>query len=259
MKANYLKNLWKTWIPNGLSLGNLVFGFFSIVVSSHSLKFPVPELNLFLVASLLILFAALFDGMDGPVARLLRAESPLGAHLDSLADLTTFGLAPGALMYFMYLTDVKISIPGWKYPFPLGLVIASIFPICAAYRLARFNVSHDSRFFVGLPSPVAGLFVAFFPFLTKYIGPLSLKFTLPLFLLMAFLMVSNIRYPKPQTKILERLTWLRLLFFIIVVGFFMIWLGWYWVLLGVTLLYIFSGLISLVLNVIQKISFWKKV
>ncbi|MCS6984562.1 MAG: CDP-alcohol phosphatidyltransferase family protein [Leptospiraceae bacterium] len=258
MKINPTKHLWRTWIPNGLSIGNLVFGFFSIVISSHSLKSPGHELNLFLLAALFIIIAAFFDGMDGPLARALNAQSPLGSHLDSLADLTTFGLAPGALMYFMYLSDIKYPISGWKYPLPIGLIIASLFPICAAYRLARFNVAHDSRSFTGLPSPVAGLSVAFLPFLTKYAGPLPLKFTLSLFIIMAILMVSNIRYSKPQAKFLAHLNWLRLFFFAVVVVLLMLWLGWYWVILGVTILYIFSGLVSLFLNMLQKIPFWKR-
>ncbi len=250
-----MKNIWRSWIPNGLSLGNLTFGFFSIIVSSQSLKPSSNDMNIFLIAGLLIMFAALFDGLDGPVARWLKVQSPLGAQLDSLADLTTFGLAPGALMYFMYLHELRITVPGWLYPIPTGLFIASIFPICAAFRLARFNVSHDSRSFTGLPSPVAGLSIAFLPFFTKYNGKLPLSITLALFIVMALLMVSNVRYSKPQAKVKTHFTIARLVIFALVIISLMIWLGWYWVILGVTILYIFSGLIALLLGLLQKLHY----
>lgn len=255
MNIGILKNIWRSWIPNGLSLGNLTFGFFSIIVSSHSLKPGTNDMNTFLIAGMLIMIAALFDGIDGPVARWLGVQSDLGEQLDSLADLTTFGLAPGALMYFMYFSHMKMQIPSIPYPIPTGLMLASLFPICTAFRLARFNVTHDPGSFTGLPSPVAGLSIAFLPFFTKYSGKLPLSFSLTLFIVMALLMVSNIRYTKPQMTVRAHFTAVRLVLFAALIASLMIWLGWYWVILGVTTLYVFSGLIALLLSLFQKLSY----
>lgn len=132
-------------------------------------------------------------------ARALDATTELGADLDSLADLTTFGIAPGFLMYQMVFQNFKIDMFAIENLFPIGMLIAALFPICAApYRLARFNVASDPKAFTGLPSPVAGVIVGIFPF--SYFGsPLYPTFiSIPFFILIALLMVSTIRYSKPQ-------------------------------------------------------------
>lgn len=248
--------MWKAWIPNGLSLGNLSFGFLAIVVASHapySQQFS-PE-NIYLISGLLILIAALFDGLDGPMARLLNVQSSLGEQLDSLGDLTTFGLAPGFLMYKIYLADLRIAIPFLEITaFPLGMAIAVIYPICAAYRLARFSVDHDPRSFTGLPSPIAGVFIALIGISFKGY-PLSRWVALSIFVLMAFLMVSNIKYTKPQVSLKPHFTYFRLLLFTIVVVLSMLVLGWWWVVFSVLIMYIFSGFIALGLELIQKFKY----
>ena len=248
--------MWKNWIPNGLSLGNLTFGFFSILVSSHAhAGSNIKSQQIFLVAGLLIMIAALFDGLDGPLARKLGVQSPLGEQLDSLGDLTTFGLAPGALIYQMYLSDLRIPLSFSVFPtfLPLGLAISAIFPICAAYRLARFNVTHDNKSFVGLPSPVAGLFIAFIPVTAYNDAPVPLPYALALFIAMAILMVSNVKYSKPQATLKPHFTIVRLIAFAALVGFLMYLLGWYWVIFFVVVLYIFSGLLAFFIHLLQRI------
>ena len=91
----------------------------------------------------LILLAALLDGLDGQVARRLGVVSPMGKELDSLADCVTFGVAPGYLAYQTYLGGTSVALAG--HPIDLGILIAAVFPVCAAYRLARYNVRSSRR------------------------------------------------------------------------------------------------------------------
>src|SRR5829696_10345058 len=102
-------------------------------------------------AVIAIIVAALLDGVDGRVARLLKGTSRFGAELDSLADFVNFGVAPGLILYFWGLHELKSA--GW--------IAAMVFAICAALRLARFNVAIEdpnrpafaANFFVGMPAP----------------------------------------------------------------------------------------------------------
>jgi CDP-diacylglycerol--serine O-phosphatidyltransferase len=106
-------------------------------------------------AAVAIIVAGIFDGMDGRVARLLDAASPFGAELDSLADFASFGIAPALLLYFWTMAQAK----------SVGWVLALLFGVCCALRLARFNVQlgapgpgYAGRFFTGVPAPAgAGL------------------------------------------------------------------------------------------------------
>src|ERR1700683_778070 len=102
-----------------------------------------------------IVFAALLDGIDGRVARMLKGTSRFGAELDSLADFVNFGVAPALILYFWGLHQLKSA--GW--------IAAMVFAICAALRLARFNVMIEdpnrpawaANFFVGVPAPAGGV------------------------------------------------------------------------------------------------------
>jgi CDP-diacylglycerol--serine O-phosphatidyltransferase len=141
-----------------------------------------------------IVFAAVLDGIDGRVARLIRGTSRFGAELDSLADFVNFGVAPAVTLYFWSLHDARAA--GW--------IAAMIFAIAAALRLARFNVSIDdpsrpswaASFFVGLPAP-AGAFTVLLPVYLHFLGALpepavALPVTLAYTLVIAFLMVSHL-------------------------------------------------------------------
>jgi CDP-diacylglycerol---serine O-phosphatidyltransferase len=114
-----------------------------------------------------IVFAAILDGIDGRLARLLKGTSRFGAELDSLSDFVNFGVAPALILYFWGLHDLKSA--GW--------IAAMAFAICAGLRLARFNVMSDdpdrpvwaSNFFVGVPAP-AGAIIVLLPLYAAFLG-----------------------------------------------------------------------------------------
>jgi len=135
-----------------------------------------------------LVFAAFLDGIDGRVARLLKASSRFGAELDSLADFVNFGVAPAIIMFNWALDDLK----------SLGWIAVLVFAVCSALRLARFNVSLDatdapawkSNYFVGVPAP-AGALILLLPIYAADLGlhvptltPLVLFYTLGIALLM---------------------------------------------------------------------------
>ena len=121
----------------------------------------------FEMAILLIAVAAALDGIDGRMARFLKSTSRFGAELDSISDFVNFGVAPALLVYIWTLDDLRS--PGW--------IAALIYIICAALRLARFNVSLDvgpqphwhAAFFVGVPAP-AGAMIVMLPLYLEFAG-----------------------------------------------------------------------------------------
>jgi CDP-diacylglycerol---serine O-phosphatidyltransferase len=246
-----------TWVPNALSLGNLTFGFISILVASSITLNALENSKLFLISGVLICFAAIFDGFDGMAARALNATSDLGAELDTLADLTTFGIAPGFLMYKMILEKYKIELLDTGNLFPMGMLIAALFPICAAYRLARFTVQHDPNSFTGLPSPIAGVLIALFP-ISFPNNEFADVITITGFVLIALLMVSTIKYSKPQVAMRGRYTKGKLMiatfsFLITILATILIIPGLVpYLIYGLFIMYVFSGIISLVIHVIQQ-------
>lgn len=127
-------------LPTMFTVGNLFCGFFSLVRTFR---------GEFEQAALLIIVAAILDGIDGRVARLTGTVSQFGNEFDSLADLVSFGVAPALLVYHWAL--IPLGRIGW--------LVAFLYVVCAGMRLARFNIqsSHvDRRYFTGLPSPSAG-------------------------------------------------------------------------------------------------------
>ena len=143
-----------------------------------------------------IVFAALLDGIDGRVARLLKASSRFGAELDSLADFVNFGVAPAFLVFNWGLGDLK----------SLGWICVMIFALASALRLARFNVvaAEENRpkwqagYFMGMPTPAAAI-VVLLPVYLEHLGvdafrtsPLMLDIVLVYTLIIAFMMVSTI-------------------------------------------------------------------
>src|SRR4051812_1423163 len=160
-------------IPNLFTLLNLVFGCLAIVAimqpglvvytdaSGNTQYINIPEQIYF--GSIFISCAALIDFLDGIVARLLKAESEIGKQLDSLADVVSFGVAPGFIVYqFLKLSYAQQEI-GLDVNM-LWLLPAFIIPCAGAYRLARFNIDTAQSFgFKGVPIPAAGLLIASFP------------------------------------------------------------------------------------------------
>jgi len=168
-------------LPNLLTTGGLFAGFYSIVATMN---------GNFLVAGWFVLVAAVFDGLDGKVARMTNTTSKFGVEYDSLADLVAFGVAPGLLMYAWALK-----------PFgKLGWLAAFLYVVCGALRLARFNVqitTVESKRFVGLPIPAAAGMAASLVIFFHHMGgtgTIRKVSVLLLIYVLAALMVSNIRY-----------------------------------------------------------------
>ena len=230
------------WIPNLLTLGNLTCGFVSLIFSGMG----SPEG--YRVGAVLILLAALLDGFDGQVARWLRVDSSLGKELDSLADCVAFGVAPGYLAYGTYLTGIDVPLAG--RPVDLGILLAAVFPICAAYRLARFNVRPSLRSFVGLPSPVAGILVGL-AILCFPQGNIPRPLFAVLLPLTGFLMVSTVGYSKPQSFILQNLHGFKLAGLIILVVILLFLFRFRLVLLAVSV-YVLSGLVGYLIQFIEE-------
>jgi CDP-diacylglycerol--serine O-phosphatidyltransferase len=171
-------------LPSLLTTGNLAAGFFSITLSIHG------QLER---AALAIVVAALFDALDGRVARLAKATSRFGAEYDSIADTVSFGVAPAILAY----SAASLPKLGWA-----GWVLAFIYTACAGLRLARFNVTpgrYEGRF-DGLPSPAAAGMMLSSVWFGVWLRRQGLPFEMPAWLagagtaLVGFLMVSPIPY-----------------------------------------------------------------
>ncbi len=168
-------------LPNLLTTGSLFMGFFSIVASATG-RIDHAVWAIFL--------AAVFDGLDGRVARLTHTVSAFGVEYDSLSDSISFGVAP-AVLFFQWALS----------PFArFGFLGAALFAICAALRLARFNVqinTVEKRVFNGLPSPMAALMLAA-TVLYFEDQALSVETWRPFLLVMVYcvglLMVSNVKY-----------------------------------------------------------------
>jgi len=138
-----------------------------------------------------IVFAAILDGLDGRVARMIKGQSKFGAELDSLADFVNFGVAPGLILYFWQLHELNNG--GW--------IAAMVFAIAGGLRLARFNATIDdpnkpayaSNYFTGVPAP-AGAVTALLPIYIAFLGMPKPPATLTALytLLIAFLMVSRL-------------------------------------------------------------------
>lgn len=162
-------------IPSLFTLANLFFGFLAILWTIDG--------NYRFAAGLIIL-AVLMDSMDGKVARKLSVSSDFGKELDSLSDVVSFGVAPAILTYKVFLEG---HLGYW------GMIIAAIFALCGAVRLARFNVLNITTHFVGVPITFAGgfmsLLVLFHKSLPWIIFPICM-------LILAFLMVSTFKVPK---------------------------------------------------------------
>ncbi|NGP86963.1 CDP-diacylglycerol--serine O-phosphatidyltransferase [Fodinibius halophilus] len=187
------KQIPRTVIPSFFTLMNLFCGFLAII--------SIAEGRLFFGAWLIV-FAGLFDALDGFMARLSNATSQFGIELDSISDVVSFGVAPGFLLYAFGLAEM---------PF-VGIILSALPPLCGAVRLARYNVDvHDSLdekkgrddFFKGLPIPGQAIMIAAF-YLTFY-NQIEIfegleyglnTVVVPLIVLLSFLMVSTIPFDK---------------------------------------------------------------
>ena len=200
-------------VPSLFTLFNLFFGMWSMTLAAR---------GEFYRASWFIVFAGILDTLDGRVARLSNTGTRFGAELDSLVDIVSFGVAPAYLMYELHFATAGSAAWIFCYFYVMG----------AAIRLARFNITQAGRtkqYFVGLPSPAAGMTIAtYYPFTqTDLFGqlrglpwPLLLNF---LMIACTILMVSNVRYaalPRAGLRSAKGLLGLAILLLIL---FFGIW------------------------------------
>jgi CDP-diacylglycerol--serine O-phosphatidyltransferase len=150
----------KKYIPNFITSLNLITGFIAIISAATGDLFT---------ASLLIIASMVFDFLDGLVARLLNSYSEIGRELDSLADVVSFGVAPGIIIYqLLYDCSPTIGLNGSYGPILL-LIIPAIMPVCAALRLAIFNLdTTQTTSFKGLPTPANALAIVSVIFAEHY-------------------------------------------------------------------------------------------
>jgi len=187
-------------LPNFLTSMNVLSGSIGIMLAFEDDKYLI-------LTTLFIGIATIFDFLDGMTARLLKAYSPMGKELDSLADMVSFGLAPAVILYHV----MKISLFGFDFDFcfckvsgveMFFLFIPSIIAIFAALRLAKFNIdTRQTESFIGLATPANAIFAASLPIIIMY-APESMNFMKELALnkwviaaicvIFSFLMVSEI-------------------------------------------------------------------
>jgi CDP-diacylglycerol--serine O-phosphatidyltransferase len=220
-------------LPNLLTTGNLLCGFWAIISVFQ---------ERFYFAAVAILLAAVFDVFDGKVAKLSGATSKFGMQYDSLADLVSFGMAPALLAFSWALR------PYGKF----GWLAAFLFVACGAIRLARFNVlasSGETKYFKGLPIPVAAAMIAFTILLyfqlieTDWVKDIVI---LVMIYILAFLMVSNIRYFSfKELNLAKRKPFS--IFIFVVLSLVVIVMEPVVVLFAFVLFYVFSGPVSMVL------------
>ncbi|MDP4115217.1 MAG: CDP-diacylglycerol--serine O-phosphatidyltransferase [Bacteroidota bacterium] len=204
-------------IPNMFTAMNMFSGFLSIIFAADGNYF---------VASWLIIIAAVFDALDGAMARLTKSCSEIGVELDSLSDAISFGTAPAFLIYSAYFH----KNPYFADNLSFAIIISSLLMISGGFRLARFNVQltgFDKAYFKGLPIPSSGIAIA--AFILAYYDKITLFgslniFVIPLILVLSYLMVSNIKYdtaPKLTLKgIKEKPFFAVILFLSLVMLFF---------------------------------------
>src|SRR4030088_2753547 len=218
-------------VPNFITLLAICAGLTAIRLSTEG------RMEL---AGAAIVFAAVLDGIDGRVARMIKGQSKFGAELDSLADFVNFGVAPGLILYFWQLHEIHNG--GW--------IAAMVFAISGGLRLARFNATMDDpnkpafaqNFFTGVPAP-AGAILALLPIYLAFLGlPKPPAMLTALYtLLIAFLMVSRLPVFSGKTVRLRVPPELVLPVFVSVIFFIALLIGYPWhILSACTVLYLLS-------------------
>ena len=193
-------------LPNMLTLIGVCIGLSSI-------KFALDEK--FELSVIAIIFAALIDGLDGRIARLIKGTSKVGKELDSLTDVISFGVAPSFVMYFWSLNNLG----------KFGWLLCLIYVVCVALRLARFNVSSNDEpswkdnFFEGVPSPAGGILVLM-PLIFSLSGfdffIISYNVLVPVFFIsVSFLLISKLPTYSLKKIIIPRSMTVFLLFGIV--------------------------------------------
>ena len=195
------------FLPNLMTAGNLLCGFLAltfivqVVPGSEGAVFSAADIDNIKNALWLILGAFVFDGLDGRIARLVGKESSFGLQFDSLADIISFGAAPAFLVQRVILHDFNVEIER------LGLVVASVYLLCGALRLARYNClsampnSGHTTEFLGFPIPASAAMVASLTMFLVWLEEKNLPTSswrwvlLVLLVFLSVMMVSEVKYP----------------------------------------------------------------
>ncbi len=189
------------FLPNLMTAGNLFCGFAALTKIVEADIAAADFTSVIRHALFFILLACIFDLLDGRVARMGGSESPFGREFDSLADLISFGVAPAFLVHRIVLRDVFVQYA------EVGWFIASIYVICGALRLARFNClaamagSGGSKEFLGFPIPAAAGLVASLTLFLMWCDDRGFakgnwRYVLPVIMLfLSMMMVSEVKYP----------------------------------------------------------------
>lgn len=221
------KNRWLKAVPNTLTVCNSLCGFLAIVNTLQVYNRHTQPEAVFVISSLMILGAMVFDALDGFAARIFNAASLKGIQMDSLADMVTFGVAPAVLVCVM---AHKYSLT--VYGYPMAWLFCAIYIACCAHRLARYNVStmiekKSGHGFTGLPSTGGAAAVCSLVFLVcsnKFDPHHQYVRILPFYVcILGLLFVSNIKY-NHFTKWLPtvRRNKLRMILLIVIVIFIII-------------------------------------
>ncbi len=187
-------------LPNFFTALSIFFGVMSIIASSQ---------GNFEKAFIYIILSLIADGLDGRVARLTNTTSKFGVEFDSLADIVAFGVAPAMMLFFAIGKDYG----------KFGALVSGLFVVFGAIRLARFNVTTgDPRYFIGLPIPTAAVVLSSWIMLdVKYNGNFDVLILIGA-LFLAFLMVSNFRYPSFKKINFDKNVAIKVLIFIIIIA-----------------------------------------
>ena len=202
----FLVNLIKRNIPNFFTALNFLCGCFAVYLAFK---------NLFEAAFLMVFLGAFFDLFDGFFARLFKAESQFGLQFDSMADLITSGLAPGMVMYKLFLEtgvreiDINFILlrSDFTFSFAPYALIGFLIPLGAGIRLANFNIDTGQRFeFRGLPAPANALFIVSFPLLLEHpllsgANPFLASYQTLIMICLVSALIMNIRLPLFSFKI----------------------------------------------------------
>ncbi|MBN2191780.1 MAG: CDP-diacylglycerol--serine O-phosphatidyltransferase [Polyangiaceae bacterium] len=242
-------------LPNAVTLGSVYCGFSAIMLVSRD----QPTLENFHSAAVLLVFAMLFDVLDGRIARMTRTQSAFGLQLDSLADVISFGIAPALLVHKWVLHRQPV----------LGALAAFVFVACGVIRLARFNVQNSDaktkapgRYTVGLPiPPAAGILVSLLVVNQWLEGALGdEQYTIPLIaitLALSALMVSTARFRSFKDLRFNRGT--KVLVLLGIGSSLIIWI-WsrqpQYVLAWLPFLYLVIGLVESAREVAQRLLGW---
>ena len=214
-------------LPNLMTAGNLFCGFVALTKIVEA-DINSPEFNSVIqIALFFILLACIFDLLDGRVARMGGSESPFGRQFDSLADLISFGAAPAFLVHRIVLRDVVVQHT------EVGWFIASIYLMCGALRLARYNClatmpgANGGKEFLGFPIPAAAGLVASLTLFIMWVEDRDFaqgnwRYVLPVILVfLSIMMISEVKYPsfkkldlratRPFTKLVASILFIGLL------------------------------------------------